>query len=171
MATRWQRDRPIRQVARLETAPALTAPDQAKSPRVKGRFKKGQSGNPLGARLNPVAERARELFETMAGDFAALSAVDRTLLWQACLLLARSERIRRARDADAAIRMSGEARRLLASLQKRAKLRDNAPTLAEYLTSLEPESPLASDGTPQDKGPEAEALIGGAPKGNAGRSS
>jgi hypothetical protein len=74
-------------------------------------FPKGFSGNPKGKAALKV--RAAELFGIMAPDFGELSAVDTVLLNQACLLLARSERIARVRDIDVGVRMSGEARRLL----------------------------------------------------------
>ena len=66
----------------------------------------------------------------------ALSAVDRALLTQACLLLARSERVMQIKDADAAIRMSGEARRLLESLRKHAAP-PKVPSLEEHLAAAE----------------------------------
>ncbi len=133
--------------------------------RVRGRWPKGVSGNPRGGAINRVAERTAELFDTMAGDFAELSAVDRTFLRQACLLLARSERLRRARDADAAIRMSGEARRILTALQRRAKPRDVMP-LARYIAAVYGSNSTASDDAPLDEGHEPESLTGGAPTGD-----
>jgi len=115
----------------MEIAGPVAAIEQDK-PQSRGRWPKGVSGNPSGAALDRVAERAAKLFDSMAGDFGALSAVDRALLHQACLLLARSERMKRTRDADAAIRMSGEARRLLASIRKRAP-QSKSLTLQDYL--------------------------------------
>ncbi len=84
-------------------------------PQSNGRWPKGVSGNPSGSQV--LHKRASELFDAMAGDFGTLSAVNAALLRQACLLLARSERVKRIKDADAAIRMSGEARRLLATVR------------------------------------------------------
>jgi hypothetical protein len=80
-------------------------------------FQKGVSGNPHGRRV--IRERIEELFATMAGDFGPMTATDEVLLRQACFLLARSERVYRRADIDNAIRMSGEARRLLESLRRR----------------------------------------------------
>ena len=86
---------------------------------VRGRpFLKGVSGNPHGKRL--IRHRVEELFAMMAGDFEPMSATDEVLLRQACFLLARSERVHRHADNDNAIRMSGEARRLLELLRRRA---------------------------------------------------
>ena len=116
----------------METAGPLAVVEQNK-PQSLGRWPKGVSGNPSGAALNRVAARTAELVDSMVGDFDALSAIDRALLNQACLLLARSERMRRTRDADAAIRMSSEARRILASVRKRARP-PATPTPTEYLT-------------------------------------
>ena len=81
-------------------------------------FLKGISGNPKGKAA--LKARSAELFGIMAPDFAPLSATDEVLLRQACLLLARSERIARVRDIDVGVRMSGEARRLLQALRKNA---------------------------------------------------
>jgi hypothetical protein len=81
-------------------------------------FPKGFSGNPKGKAA--LKARSAELFGIMAPDFAPLSATDEVLLRQACLLLARSERIARVRDIDVGVRMSGEARRLLQALRKNA---------------------------------------------------
>jgi len=52
----------------------------------------------------------------MLGDFGSLGPTDCILLERASFLLARSERLR---DADVSMRMSGEARRIIASLRKR----------------------------------------------------
>jgi hypothetical protein len=99
--------------------------------RVVGRpFPKGVSGNPHGRRA--LRERIEKLYATMTGDFGPLSATDEVLLRQACLLLARSERVHRRKDLDSAIRMSGEARRLLESLRKHAAPADKVvETFAE----------------------------------------
>ena len=96
-------------------------PEQSKPQSSPGRWPKGTSGNPSGRTSRQiVAERAAELFDAMSSDFGELSAVDRTMLHQACLLLARSERASGPRAADASIRMSGEARRLLELLRRHA---------------------------------------------------
>jgi hypothetical protein len=63
-----------------------------------------------------------------------LGAIDRALLLQACRLLIRSQRVK---DADAAIRMSSEARRIMSSLQKRAPPPAPHDRLAEYLRTRE----------------------------------
>jgi hypothetical protein len=65
-------------------------------------FPKGVSGNPHGKRA--IRQRVEELYATMAVDFGPMSATDVVLLWQACLLLARSERVHRRMDIDNAIR-------------------------------------------------------------------
>jgi hypothetical protein len=101
-------------------------------------FEPGVSGNPKGKAA--LRERADELFQTMAPDFGMLSATDEVLLRQACLLLARSERVHRVRDIDVGVRMSGEARRLLAGLQRkrdRSKRDSGVSALQEYLASRE----------------------------------
>jgi hypothetical protein len=54
----------------------------------------------------------------MSADFGEMSAVDTVLLRQACLLLARGERVHSVKDADVGLRMSGEARRLLLTLRR-----------------------------------------------------
>jgi len=77
----------------------------------------GVSGNPSGRPL--VRIRARKLFATMIVDFGELGPTDRILLERAGFLLARSERLN---DADVAMRMSAEARRIIASLRKRVSV-------------------------------------------------
>ena len=86
----------------------------------------------------------------MVGDFGALSAVDDVLLRQACLLLARSERVHRVRDIDVGVRMSGEARRLLLTLQSKRDRRRvvERPSLSEYLAQHYAEAAPASDAAP-----------------------
>jgi hypothetical protein len=94
------------------------------------RWPPGTCGNPLGSKL--LNARADALFGEIRGDFADdLSAVDTVLLRQACRLLARGERLR---DPDAAVRLSSEARRILAAL-KRKRAEQTGPSLAEYLAS------------------------------------
>jgi hypothetical protein len=82
------------------------------------RFVKGVSGNPSGKRL--LKDRADALYRVMAADLAPSTATDEILLRHTCLLIARAERVNRLRDIDGAIRTSGEARRLLESLRRRA---------------------------------------------------
>jgi hypothetical protein len=100
-------------------------------------FVAGVSGNPKGRAA--IKARAAELFATMAPDFGKLSATDEVLLRQAALLIARSERTYRKQDAEAAIRMSSEARRLLSSLRRRDRERESAESLTEYLAVTYPE--------------------------------
>jgi hypothetical protein len=104
----------------METAGAVAVAEQENPRSRAGRFSPGVSGNPKGAAVDRVADRAGELFQAMSAELGTLSAIDHALLKQACLLLARSERLKRARDADAAVRLSSEARRILASLRKHA---------------------------------------------------
>ena len=82
-------------------------------------FPPGTSGNPLGARV--INERAAELYAIMRGDFGPLVPTDEILLRQAARLLARGERLK---NADASIRMSSEARRIIASLRRTARAKD-----------------------------------------------
>ena len=115
----------------------VAASEQRDKPRRgQGRpFVAGMSGNPKGRRA--IRERASELFAIMSPDFDELSATDTVLLNQACLLLARSERVHRVRDIDVGVRMSGEARRLLLTLQRKRDRRRDAerPSLSEYLAA------------------------------------
>jgi hypothetical protein len=116
----------------MEVAEAEQAPGR------RGRvlFPKGVSGNAKGRRA--IRERAAELYGIMAPDFAELSATDDVLLTQACLLLARSERVHRVRDIDVGLRMSGEARRLLQALRRhRASAPAKAISLDEHLAAAE----------------------------------
>jgi hypothetical protein len=80
-------------------------------------FLKGGTGNPYGKSL--IRARVEELYAKMAGDFEPMTATDEVLLRQACFLLARAERVHRHADNDNAIRMSGEARRVLEGLRRR----------------------------------------------------
>jgi hypothetical protein len=124
----------------MQTADGAAVVEQVK-PEPQGRWPKGVSGNPKGAAVDRVADRAGELFQAMSAELGALSPIDHALLKQACLLLARSERLKRARDADAAVRLSSEARRILASLRKHAapKAPGQSP-LQQYLASLPAET-------------------------------
>jgi hypothetical protein len=136
-------------------------------------FAKGTSGNPKGRAA--IRERAAELYAIMAPDFGELSATDQVLLNQACLLLARSERVHRVRDIDVGVRMSGEARRLLQALRRRAPacsipvepftdISARAQAEAAQRRALE----LAADVGGDDEAPAAETLTRGFPKGNEG---
>jgi hypothetical protein len=102
----------------MQQPEAATEQSEAQRPRHGGRpWPKGVSGNPSGSRAN---KRAVALFAEMANDFggpSALSAIDRAMLDQAATLLARS---RRVKDPDVALRMGGEARRLLECLRRHA---------------------------------------------------
>jgi hypothetical protein len=119
------------------TAPTAVLAQSSKRGHGDGRpFPKGVSGNPHGS--GSVRVRAAELFSEMAVDFGTLTAVDTVLLRRASLLLARSERIRSARDADVSLRMSSEARRTLMTLRRHhaaASKISGSPGLDEYLTA------------------------------------
>lgn len=96
------------------------------------RWRSGESGNPLGSRL--LNARADAIFTEVRGDFVDdLSAVDTVLLRQACRLLARGERLR---DPDAAVRLSSEARRILASLRRKASKQVPEDTLADIVAEI-----------------------------------
>jgi hypothetical protein len=99
----------------VEIAGSPAGPDQDQ-PRSRGRFMKGASGNPSGRQA--VRSRAAELFAAMAADFGELNGIDAAMLNQACLLLARAERIKAIKHADASVRMSSEARRLVETLRR-----------------------------------------------------
>jgi hypothetical protein len=117
------------------TAPTAVLAQSSKRGHGDGRpFPKGVSGNPHGS--GSVRTRAAELYAEMAVDFGTLTAVDRVLLRRASLLLARSERIRSARDADVSLRMSSEARRTLMTLRRHhaAAPRDE-PVLSQVLAA------------------------------------
>jgi hypothetical protein len=92
-------------------------------------WRKGESGNPHGR-----AVRAIKLFEMMAADFGALSAVESALLLQACRLMARSER---AKDANDQVRLANASARLLASLSAKKKRKPGRPPLREQLAEVE----------------------------------
>jgi hypothetical protein len=137
----------------------VAATEQQRSKRQRGAgFPKGVSGNPKGRAA--IRERADDLFGIMSADFAPLSAVDEVLLRQACLLLARSQRVHRLRDVDAGIRLSSEARRILAGLRKSATRRESeTPSLAAYLAETYGKGPPSSaSGAPaaQDREEAAE---------------
>jgi hypothetical protein len=105
----------------------------------------GTSGNPNGRRS--MSKRAAMLFQALAADFGgvdALSAIDRALLEQGCRLLVRAER---AKDADAVVRLSSEARRGLVALRRRresAPRKESTPTLEEYLDAKAEHEPEES---------------------------
>jgi hypothetical protein len=134
------------------TTPATDA-EQDASKRRHG-FAPGVSGNPKGR--PSIRIRASELFNVMAPDFGGdkMTPVDRVMLHRASLLLSRSERIRSEKEADIALRMSGEARRLLQALRRHhaAASRDE-PVLSQVLAARygtgrpvdEPEPDPASD--------------------------
>jgi hypothetical protein len=121
--------------------------------------------------------RAAELYADLAPEFEPLTAVDRALLHQATLMLARSEHVASIKHADAAIRMSGEARRLLMTLRRHSPKRDSEPSLASILAEVAAddrrEAELAADGAqanaqpvddvaPSDKERTSDALKPGA---------
>ena len=108
------------------------------------RWPPGTSGNPLGSKL--LTARADAIFGEVRCDFADnLSAVDTVLLRQACRLLARGERLR---DPDAAVRLSSEARRIIAALRRSAP-KPAAVTLEEHLRAT------AGEADDDDEAPEA----------------
>jgi hypothetical protein len=120
----------------MSAVQSAAAFEQASGQRAKLRgrpWPKGVSGNPSGSRLNT---RAMVLFAEMATDFGgenALGAMDRALLMQACRLMARGAR---AKSADDAVRLTSEARRILASVRKTAAKSDKQDTsLAAYLAA------------------------------------
>jgi hypothetical protein len=146
-----------RQVTPLQQQPATVGQGDAQRPRPRGRpWPRGTSGNPQGARVNT---RAKTLFAELSADFGgaeALPALDRVLLMQGCKLLARAERVK---DADSAVRLTSEARRILASLRKRAAPPSpSGPSLAEYLASIGNAEPQeAPDDEPNEEAPAEKA--------------
>jgi hypothetical protein len=109
----------------MQQSAAVSQQHDAQRPRVVGRpWKPGQSGNPSGARV--LNQRIADLFNTLAVDFggeAALSAIDRALLMQSCVLLTRAQR---TRDVDAAVRLTSESRRGLMALRRHRRSPDVA---------------------------------------------
>jgi hypothetical protein len=100
----------------------------------RGRWAKGESGNPHG---NTAKKRAEELFVAMVGDFPKPSGVERTMLLQAARMLVRAER---TKDGDVAVRAAALAHRLLTSLRS-ARHRQDAPRepLRERIMAAEAE--------------------------------
>jgi len=81
-------------------------------------FQPGISGSPLGP-ARALRDRVDQLFALIKSDFGVLSATDTILLRQAALLIARSERVRRLCDIGVSARLSSEARRIIASLERK----------------------------------------------------
>jgi hypothetical protein len=96
------------------------------------RWPPGTSGHPLGSKV--LTARANEIFDEVRGDFVDdLCAVDVVLLRQACRLLARGERLR---DPSAAVKLSGEARRLLSPLRRKASKPVSEDSLADIVAEI-----------------------------------
>jgi hypothetical protein len=114
---------------------------------VRGRFKRGHSGNPSGKGLS---RRYLALFADLANDFggeSSLGALDRALLSQACTLMVRSER---AKKTDDIVRLTNAAMRLLAGLRKKHQRQPTpGPTLAQYLAAKKAPAAAQPD-TPDD---------------------
>jgi hypothetical protein len=102
---------------RVGNAVELARQEQANPPRRIG-FAPGVSGNPSGRRF--LKDRADALYRIMAADLGPATPTDEILLRHAAMLIARAERIYSRKDIDAACRMSGEARRLIATLRRHA---------------------------------------------------
>jgi hypothetical protein len=120
----------------MQTAEPVTAAGQSDVPRKRsGRpWPPGTSGNPRGRRSN-LNKRAAALFGVLSADLCGadttLPAIDRALLEQACRLLVRAER---ECDADAAVRLSSEARRGLMALRRHgASVPREEPMASEVL--------------------------------------
>jgi hypothetical protein len=142
----------------METSNPITAAEQ-KMPKPRHRFAKGTSGNAAG-RPN-IGRRATELFEALSSDFGELSATDAILLRQAALLLARAERVSSIKQADVGLRMSGEARRLIATLRRNAPAVRCAPepfgqvaAIAQQQEAARRAAELAADASEALDGPE-----------------
>jgi hypothetical protein len=134
-----------------------TAPRPYKAPTHR-RERRTDGGIPLprGADGRTVsARRYRQLVESIQADLGGnLSTVDIALVRQgACLTLA-AEQIQadvaagRPIDADALVRVSSEARRILETLRSKATAnKPTGPTLADYLAQKQAEKAAeASDG-------------------------
>jgi hypothetical protein len=87
-----------------------------------------------------AVRRFRELQRQFEHELGPLSVVDKVLVDQAVALIVKAESIQTAivrgevADADAAIRLLSESRRVLASLKsKAAQNKPAGPTLADYL--------------------------------------
>jgi hypothetical protein len=103
--------------------------DQNEKPHL---WKPGQTGNPTGIKSN---RRSREMFDEIAaerGGVETLSAYERIMLMQGCRLLVRSFRIK---DPSAIARLSGEARRLISIVERRAPPKPSGPSLYERLAA------------------------------------
>jgi hypothetical protein len=109
------------------------------------------------------ARRYRQLVAQFTAEIGSpLSAIEETMVSQAAALIVKSEAIQTAivagedADADQAIRLSSESRRLLEGL--RAKAAKNkptgGPTLAEYLATKY--GSAATEGTDEDDLAEAD---------------
>jgi len=79
----------------------------------------------------------------MVVDFGELGPTDRILLERAGFLLARSERLH---DADVAMRMSAEARRIIASLRKRVPTSSRSRDMPSLRDRWSDEDALAAHG-------------------------
>jgi hypothetical protein len=115
-------------------------------------FAPGVSGNPAGKRR--LKDRADALYQIMAADIRPSTATDELLLHHACTLLARAERVHSRKDIDIACRMSGEARRLIVSLRRRAAPTGPPETLKDYLVAnYTAEKTATSEAAPDAEGP------------------
>jgi hypothetical protein len=108
---------------------------------------KGVSGNPGGRYVTRAERRKNELYDALLRDLGgdeALSVMDKTLLAQACRLLAQSEMSRSFRDA---VRLSNAANRTLGSLRDRRRPKDIVPfDMDRYLASNDSAKPVDSFG-------------------------
>jgi hypothetical protein len=93
------------------------------------------------------------LLEELAAEVGGpLSAIDKELVAQAAALALRSEQIREAIvaggpvDADEAIRLTSESRRILLRLKAKAtKNKPAVPSITEWLASQAPRPPEAAE--------------------------